>query len=208
MKRTILTLMLSFFSLQLFALESETAIYAPFPGSADHTLAQGRFDIDPKLAPNWLHQITAIDIKAGTITLEDGSEWKLDYWHSGALNSWGVGDQVTVAWYEDTYFQNIRIKNYTAKSYVWCEQKETPQPDASGFTYIESMPNKMTVVLNNGARVTSKQAWMFSEAKVGDIVVTLHGNKLRGGTPYGLWNMNSRRVFFNLIVDAPAPGVL
>ena len=206
MKRIIFTLILSFFSIQLFALESDRAIYAPLPGSTDHTLSQGRFDMDPDLHPSWLHHITAIDTRIGTITLEDGSEWKLNYWHSGTFKNWGVGDQITVAWYEDTYFQDTRIKNYTKKSYAWCEPKETPQADAPGFIYIESMPNKMTVVLSNGVRVTSKQAWMFSESKVGDIVVTLHGNKMGGETLYGLWDMNSRRIAYNLIVDPSASG--
>lgn len=200
MKRTILSLVLSFFSLQLFAFEPGKAIYAPLP-AVDQSVAQGRFDINPKLHPNWLHHITAIDTKASTLTLDDGSQWVLGYWYSGAVNNWAVGDEVTVAWYEDTFFQDTRIKNYTKKGYAWCTLKETPQPDAPGFMYIESMPNKMTVVLNDGTRVTSKNAVMFSGYAVGDVVLTLHGNKIDGGTPYGLWDMTSRLISFNLFVD-------
>jgi len=66
------------------------------------------------------------------------------------------------------------------------------------------MPNKMTVVLSDGTRVTSKQSMMFSEYTVGDIVVTLHGNKLGGETHYGLWNLSSLRIAYNLIVDTSA----
>jgi hypothetical protein len=68
------------------------------------------------------------------------------------------------------------------------------------------MPNNMTIILSDGTRVTSKQAVMFSEFSVEDIVVTLYGNKLGGETHYGLWNLSSLRIAYNLIVNASALG--
>jgi len=204
MKRALLTFMLFFLSFQIFATESKLPIAAPFSG-VEETVPQDRFVGNPQLHPDWMHQVTAVNHKAGTITLEDGSKWLLNYWFSSDLKNWAVGDQVTVAWYNDTYFTDTRIKNYTNKSYAWCKLDTTPQADASGFRYIESMPNSMTIVLNNGTRIISKDMGMFVNFGVGDVVLTLYGNtSLDDGnkTAYALWNLNARLIAYNLKVDA------
>lgn len=204
MIRIMLMLLLPFFSLQLFAFQPERAIYAPLFETAP-ALEQGRFDLDPKLHRTWLHHIAAINEAKGTLTLDDGSQWKLGYWYTGVLKTWHVGDEVTVAWYDldAQLFSNVRIKNYTEKAYTWGTIQETPQVDFPAFTYIKDMPNKMTLILNDGTCVTTKQAWMFSDCNIGNVVVTLYGNQRLGNqkTSYALWDVTSRRITFDLNVD-------
>ena len=202
MTRCIIALLFFVFSAQLFAFEHESAIFAPL-SSTDHALSQQRFNIDPKINPSWLHQIKAINRKTSTITLEDGSEWTLGYWYSSILKNWNIGDQVTVSWYMDTYFLDTQIKNYTKESYAWCQIKETPQPNASGFLFVERVINKMSIVLNNGTRIRSTKPLTFSNFKEGDVVITLYGKGTGTQSLYSLWDVVSQYVAYDLIIDTP-----
>lgn len=204
MKRIILSLSLLLFSAHTFALEAQSAIYAPLFKS-DDALAENEMPSSADIHPKWLHQITAINSKAGIVTLEDGSEWKFgqwyNYWYTGSLKSWAVGDDVTISWYAGAMLLDTQIKNHTRNSYAWCELKAMPDPNNPNFTTIESMPNKMTLVLSNGARVTTRKPWMFTEASVGDVVVALYGNKMDGESLYALWDMTSLQISYDLRVN-------
>ena len=200
MTRQIMTLLLFVFSAPLFAFEHVPAISAPTL-STDTALSQSHFGIAPKIHPTWLHHIAAISTKERTITLEDGSEWKSLYWYSGTLNTWRVGDEVTVSWHSDTYLADTQIKNYTKESYIWCEIKEAPQPNASGFLFIQSTPNSMVLVLNDGTRIRTEKAWMFKDFKQGDVVHTLYGQGVGTKTLYSLRDMSSNIIAYDLDVD-------
>lgn len=200
MTRRIITLLACVFSAQLFAFEPTSAISVP-KLSRDDTLSQSSFAIDSKVHPTWMHQIVSINTKKSTITLEDGSEWKAGYWYSGILKSWAVGDQVTVSWYSDTYFLDTQIKNHTKESYTWCQIKEAPQPNASGFLFIQSVPNRMTLVLSDGTRITSTKSYMFYDFSEGDVVHTLYGKGTGTKTPYSLWDVSSGYIAYDLNVE-------
>ena len=185
---------------QTYAFEQKELISSPIPVTS-HLQQQGIFDIDPDMNSSWLHSIMKINRQDRTITLENGSVWKLGMLYFRIFDKWQEGDQVTLSWYQDTYFLDTQIKNYTKQSYAWSNMKLGPQPEASGFLSISKViPQQICIELSNGVKVKTKYPWMFRNFREGDIVMTLYGKGIGSETLYSLWDLTSGYIAYDLSI--------
>lgn len=198
--RHIFLLLTLLFSTQLFAANITVPIHAQeaFLGPKQ---TRNEFDIDPSLHPSWLHRISAINYATNTITIDDGSKWKLGFAYGRILKQWQVDDQITLSWYQHTVFLDTQIKNYTKQSYAWSQMSDYPQDNTPGFLFIKQILTSRSIKLSDGTLVTSKQPWMFHSYKEGDIIVTLYGHGVGSLTQYSILNVSNSTVTFDLMPE-------
>lgn len=200
LKSFIFTLFVFLFGMQTNAIAQEPKIIPPTVVTKNGK-TYGKFNMDATINQAWIHYITEINQKESTITLNNGSKWKLGRFYAGVLKKWKMGDQVTLSWYENTMFLDTQIINMTNQDYAWSNIKSAPNPDAPGFLTILKMPNRMVIELSNGTRVTTEYAWMFREFHEGDVVMTLYGKGTGTKTRYSLWDLSSSLIAYDLVVS-------